>query len=268
MPKFIGALASLSLIVSSPALAWGQNGHRIIGEIAENRLSERTQAQIDLILSGEDLAEVSTWADEERSNPSEFWQKQAGPWHYVTIPAGTNYEDMTPPAEGDAITALERFTADLRDPDTTPEERRLALLFIVHIVGDLHQPLHAGNGTDRGGNDRLMRWYGQATNLHSVWDTQMIQSERLSYTEYAARPDRQISSEETLDWWEVRPAVWVNESAAIRDRIYPSDDGSGATNLGWGYKYQHLPTAEKRLQQAGVRLAAYLDWVFSSQERG
>lgn len=265
MSKLIGVLASLSLIVSSPAYAWGQNGHRIIGEIAEDRLSGRTRAEISLIVNGEDLAEVSTWADEERSNPSDFWQNQAGPWHYVTIPDGLTYGEVTRPPEGDAITALDHFTGVLRKRDATEQERRVALLFIVHIVGDLHQPLHAGNGTDRGGNDRLVRWYGQPTNLHSVWDTQMIQSENLSYSEYALRLGRQISAEHTIDWWQVEPSVWVDESAAIRDTIYPSDDGTELTSIGWGYKYRHLGTVERRLQQAGVRLAAYLDWVFSKK---
>lgn len=255
-------IALLCAASAAPAFAWGQNGHRIIGEIAEDRISGRTQAEVELILDGEDLAEVSTWADEERSNPSDFWQKEAGPWHYVTVPKGQNYEDVTPPDAGDAVTALSRFTATLRNRDASREERRIALLFIVHIIGDLHQPLHAGNGTDRGGNDRLVRWYGQATNLHSVWDTQMIQSENLSYTEYALRLDRQISAQDTLDWWEVEPSVWINESTAIRDTIYPSEASEDVVSLSWGYKYRHLPTAERRLKQGGVRLAAYLDWVF------
>jgi len=251
------------MCASTPALAWGQNGHRIIGELAEKRISGRTKAQITLILNGEDLAEISTWADEERSNPSEFWQKQAGPWHYVTVPVNKAYKQVTPPEEGNAVTALEQFTATLRDKDADIEQRRLALHFITHIIGDLHQPLHAGNGTDRGGNDRIVRWYGQVTNLHSVWDTQMIQGQNLSYTEYALRLDRQISPQDTIAWWEVKPAVWIDESAAIRDTIYPEADGEEITTLSWGYRYKHLPTAERRLQQGGVRLAAYLDWVFA-----
>lgn len=255
-------LVTAFALFSSSALAWGQNGHRIIGQIAEERVSGRTAAEIALILGAEDLAEASTWADEERSNPNTFWQTEAGPYHYVTIPRGETYSEVGPPPEGDALTALQTFSAVVRDPNASRMDKALALKFIIHIVGDVHQPLHAGDGTDRGGNDAKVRWFGENTNLHSVWDTKMIEAQNLSYTEYARWLDRQIEPEETLAWWEPNPLVWVAESASIRDTIYPTSDAE-TPSLGYAYQYEHLATAERRLQQGGVRLAAYLDRLFS-----
>ena len=185
--RFTLLAAAAALCMPAPAGAWGQLGHRVIGHIAEERLSGKARAEIELILGEEDLAEASTWADEQRSNPAPFWQDEAGPYHYVTVPEGKTYSEVGPPEEGDALSALTDFVATLRDPLATREDKALALRFIIHIVGDLHQPLHAGNGTDRGGNDQLVRWYGQVTNLHSVWDTQMLARQNLSYTEYTTR---------------------------------------------------------------------------------
>ena len=224
--------------------------------------SGRTAAAIEQILGEEDLAEASTWADEERSNPATFWQTEAGPYHYVTVPTGTSLDAVGSPDEGDGLTALRRFTETVRSADATPEEKALALRFIVHIVGDLHQPLHAGNGSDRGGNEIDVLWFGQETNLHAVWDTRMLEGENLSYSEYARWLGRQIDPAETIDWWQPDPMVWIKESTDIRDTIYPQS-GENVARLGYTYQYQHLPTAERRLQQGGVRLAAYLDWLFS-----
>lgn len=256
-------LATSAICAPTPANAWGQNGHRIVGELAEARVGGRAKAEIALILGTENLAEASTWADEQRANPEAFWQNEAGPLHYVTIPEGQKYSEIGAPPEGDAITALERFSAIVRDRNASQADRALALRFITHIVGDLHQPLHAGNGTDRGGNDVKLLWFGEPTNLHSVWDTKMIEGQNLSYSEYADRLDRRISPEEIIDWWEPNPLVWIGESAAIRDDIYPEQHNEVST-LSWSYQYQHLPTVERRLQQGGIRLAAYLDDLFAT----
>lgn len=254
--------AAAALCLPSPAYSWGQLGHRVIGELAEERISGRTKAEIELILAEEGLAEASTWADEQRSNPAAFWQEEAGPYHYVTVPEGRTYEEVGAPSEGDALSALARFAATVRDPGASREEKALALRFIIHIVGDVHQPLHAGNGKDRGGNDVKVRWLGQETNLHSVWDSRMIEGQDLSYTEYTAWLGHQIEPAETIAWWDAKPAVWIGESTQIRDTVYPATT-DGMPSLGYSYQFQHLGTAELRLQQAGVRLAAYLDWLFA-----
>ena len=263
-----GAAASLAL--AAPAAAWGPTGHRISAEIAESNVSGKTRAEITQILGSERLSEGSTWPDEQRSNPAPFWQDEAGPWHYVTLPDGTPAEALAHPPEGDAATALERFTAVLRDDDASREDKALALRFIVHIVSDLHMPLHVGNGTDRGGNDVVVEWFDERTNLHWVWDEGMIVRQQLSYSEYTARLTLRMTPQDTLGWWSADPEVWMAESAELRDTIYPEygpQVGFGTRDipamLGYDYHWRWMPVAERRLSQSGIRLAAYLDWVFA-----
>ncbi|TWD09789.1 S1/P1 nuclease [Sphingobium sp. AEW010] len=157
------------------------------------------------------------------------------------------------------MTALTKFTATLRDPKAPVEDKRLALRFIVHIIGDLHQPLHAGGGNDRGGNDFKVTWFGKSTNLHSVWDSAMIEQRSLSYSEYAGWLSRSIMPRQVIAWNDANPATWTRESIALRKTIYPSEPG-----LSWDYAYQHRVELDDRLKQSGVRIAAYLNWVFEN----
>jgi hypothetical protein len=260
----VAAVAAVSALgLAGPAYGWGRTGHRVIAAIADQNVSGLTRARIREILGTESLDEAATWPDEMRSDPDPFWQKTASPWHYVTI-AGKEYD--VPPPEGDALTALRHFTAVLRDPSASLRDRQLALRFVVHLVGDLHQPLHVGKGTDKGGNDVKVTFDGRPTNLHAVWDSGLVDEEQLSFSEYAARLERRMMPEQIVAWWDPDPMVWVRESAAIRDTIYPADP-----KLGWSYSYQMQPIVRQRLSQGGVRLAAYLDWVFApaaAPERG
>lgn len=256
-----GLLLSVLVVLSPIAGAWGATGHRVTGALAEGWLSPQARAGVALILGSEDLARASTWADEMRSDPSPFWQHTASPWHYVTVPPGRTYAETAAPEEGDAVTALRRFERTLRDPDASLEARRLALRFAVHLIGDLHQPLHAGNGSDRGGNDLRVTWFGERSNLHRVWDSQMIDRERLSYSEWTAWLARAVTPEQLAAWSDTDPQVWIAESTALRDRLYPESDA-----LSWEYGFSHLPTVRQRLSQAGVRIAVWLDAVFSGSE--
>ena len=167
-----------------PALAfsWGKTGHRVVGQIAENHLSPKAAAAVRDLLGPDSLAEIANWADEIRSDPS--W-KRADPWHYVNIPDGETYEAMTKNPAGDIIVAMKRFEATLRNPAAPKEERIQALKFLVHMIGDIHQPLHAGKRDDLGGNRVSVHWFRsvEATNLHTVWDDLIIEQEKLSFTE-------------------------------------------------------------------------------------
>jgi hypothetical protein len=247
---------ALSLAVASPAHAWGPVGHRITGAIADENLSGLARANVRMLLGPEDLAEAATWPDDMKSDPDAFWQKQASPWHYVTV-KGDDYKPSDAPAAGDAMTALTRFTATLRDPRASIADKRLALRFIVHIIGDLHQPLHDGAGDDRGGNTVAVTWFGKPTNLHSVWDSALIEQRSLSYSEYANWLSRSITPQDVIAWNERDPAVWIHESIALRKTIYPTDPA-----LSWDYAYQHRAEVDDRLKRAGVRIAAYLNWIF------
>ncbi|AEG49670.1 S1/P1 nuclease [Sphingobium chlorophenolicum L-1] len=252
-------LFALPLLAATPVQAWGPVGHRITGAIADRNLSGAARAQVQMLLGVEDLAEAATWPDDMKSDPAEFWRKTASPWHYVTVGEGDHYSPSDAPKEGDAITALKRFTATLRDARASVEDRRLALRFVVHILGDLHQPLHAGGGGDRGGNDVKVTFFGQATNLHSVWDSGLIEQRALSYSEHAAWLSRSIAPRDTIDWSASGPATWLRESIALRKTIYPADP-----DLSWDYVYRHRAELDDRLRRGGVRIAAYLNAIFDS----
>ena len=272
--KRLAALLAMSALAAAPAAAWGPVGHRITAQIAQDNVSGQTRARIAQILGHEELPEAATWPDEQRSNPDAFWQTTSYPWHFVTIPVGQAPEHLEHPSEGDAETALESFTAVLRDPVASPEDKARALRFVVHIVGDLHQPLHVGKPGDRGGNDVKVRWFDDPVvqNLHWVWDEGMIRRQELSFSEYAARLEARMTAEQVVAWWNVEPDTWMAESAALRDRIYPAPserDGAGTPEapfvMRYWYPYEWTPEMELRLQQSGIRIAAYLDWVFARE---
>jgi hypothetical protein len=270
---FILAAAAAS-VLPSPALAWGKTGHRVVAAIAEPQLSGLARAQVKEILGGaESLDEAANWPDEMRSDPAPFWQKTSTPWHYVTL-NGIIYDHA--PAEGDALKALNLYRDLLRDPKSSLAEKQTALRFIVHLVGDLHQPLHVGKCCDRGGNDVKVKWFGRDLNLHSVWDSALVDEQQLSFTEMAAKLNRHTSPQDVIAWWDINPRDWISESAQIRETIYPSapakpakgkkGKGPAVPELSYSYVYKYTPIMERRLQQAGVRLAAYLNDIYASPQ--
>lgn len=257
MKKLLIASALLAACSVQQVHAWGQTGHRITGAIAQKYLTADAMAAIKLLLPNESLGEASTYPDEMRSNPDEFWQKEAGAYHYVTVPKGKHYHEVGAPEKGDAYTALEKFTKLVKDKNAPLKERQKALRFIVHIIGDLHQPLHAGDGTDKGGNDVKVNFFWQDSNLHRVWDSGLIDKQQLSYTEWTTWLSEKITPEQQKAWNTTDPLVYIAESTAIRDVIYPDTD-----RISWDYSYQNMPIVKERLQEAGVRIAAYLNDLF------
>jgi S1/P1 Nuclease len=267
-------VALAAAVIPSPALAWGKTGHRVVAALADPQLSGLARAHVKEILGGaESLDEAANWPDEMRSAPGDFWQKTSTPWHYVTL-NGIIYDHA--PAEGDALKALSHYRDVLRDPNASLADKQTALRFVVHLVGDLHQPLHVGKCCDKGGNEVKVKWFGRDLNLHSVWDSALVDEEQLSFTEMAAKLQRHTSPENVIDWWDINPRDWMSESAQIRETVYPSapskptkgKEGKGPTlpELSYGYVYKFTPVMERRLQQAGVRLAAYLNDIYASPQ--
>ena len=274
MKIWLFVAATAASLVPAPVFAWGKTGHRVVAAIADTQLSGLARAHVREILGGaESLDEAANWPDEMRSAPGDFWQKTATPWHYVTV-NGVVY-DHAPP-EGDALQALDHFRSVLRDPKASLADKQLALRFVVHLVGDLHQPLHVGKCCDKGGNDVKVSWFGKPTNLHAVWDSSLVDEEQLSFTELAAKLERHVRNQDVLDWWDLNPRDWIRESAEIRDTLYPSapkpangkkeGEPQAVPELSYAYVYKFTPVMERRLSQAGVRLAAYLNDIFASPQ--
>jgi len=250
----------LAVIYCANSFALGQTGHRVVGAIAEQYLTENTRTAIKQLIGKESLAEIATYVDEMRALKEEpFWAKTSVPYHWVTVPTGKTYAEVGAPPEGDAVFALNKYTKVIRNHLASKADKTLALKFIVHLIGDLHQPLHVGSGLDRGGNDLKVKFFAKNSNLHSVWDSGMIEQTNLSYSELTQWLKNHISEKDVADWSTTDPLIWVKESYDLRQTIYPKD-----ANLSYEYLHQHLPELKRRLQQAGVRLAAYLNELMAS----
>ncbi len=225
-----------------------------MARIAEKHLSPKAARAVAGLLGSDTLPEVSTWADEIRSDPD--WQR-ASPWHYINIEDGESFETMARAPGGDIISQLEQVDAVLRNSKSSREEKIVALKFLVHLVADLHQPLHAGRASDRGGNEIQVTWHGARANLHQVWDSLVIDGEKLSFTEWVEFIDppaaRQVS-----EWQKSGYVGWMRESLELRRNAYDVGD----RRLGYAYSYRNLPVIKQRLSQAGVRLAGVLNSIF------
>jgi hypothetical protein len=269
---------------SSAAQAWGAKGHRVIGALAEERLTDATRAAVDAILEGESLVEVSTWADTMRAAPDnpQFWSDYAANWHFVNIAPGADYARSDKNPRGDAYRALQAFVAILLNEPVPagpireglelyfgdlaahkPELRRFALKFLVHIIGDLQQPLHSGYASDRGGNAVNLSWFGDSTNLHSVWDTRLVEYADMSERQLVRRFGNRIGRTPASDVYYMEtaaPLAWIEESRALLERIYAQHAAS--TELDTGYTAQFVPTVETQMVKGGLRTAYVLNSLF------
>ncbi len=290
---FYLALAAVSLTLWTPRIAhaWGKSGHRIVAEIAERHLEPAMRARITRLLDGSGLPEISNWADDVRSYPA--WE--CAPLHYVTIEPGARYPDQGVP-RGDAAEAIVYYADVLADDGADLEHRRIALKFLVHLIGDLHQPLHSGRGCDRGGNLIKVDYFGEIINFHTVWDTTLIDSEKLSFTEYADFVDH-ADAEEITEYQDSTPLDWTREAQGFLDGVYSChtdgdgcpcfcgdcDDGrssfggcqrrkctliaAGPVRLGYRYRIRALKVIRSQLVKGGARLAGMLSWILSDDAK-
>ena len=250
----------LTSVFSSHAFGWGNIGHRVVGKIAESRLTPRTLAKVYELTGKETLADLANWPDWIKSD--EKWT-HASVWHYVSIPDGMTYEDITKNPNGDIVVAIQRFAKEVGDKALPKQKRWEALAFLVHLVGDIHQPLHVGRAEDQGGNGHKLTWFGSNTNLHEIWDEKLIEMEKMSYGDYTAFIDKMDRSRESV-WAQAPISVWMEESMALRPLVYdniPALSPEGTLPRYWEYKYYYKVsrTMNQRMLMAGVRLAALLE---------
>lgn len=253
MNKYAILFLALLITVSLPANDWGQNGHRTVGEIASAYLTKKTKKKLLLLLESESLAKVSTYADEIKSEKS---FNKYNTWHYVNIPFDKKYDEIEKNLKGDIIGGIETCLEKIGANSLPNEERKFYTKMLIHLVGDLHQPMHLGLENDKGGNDIKVKWFGKNSNLHRVWDTDMIESYNMSYTELV-RNKVVFSKKEVQDIAAGGLMDWVYETRDITKKVYQSaKDGD---NLGYRYSYDWFPVVQEQLHKAGIRLASLLN---------
>ncbi len=241
----------ITILLSSHNLyAWGPKGHRIIGNLAQKDLTPKVQKKINLILSNRTLADVSLWADKVKVSKK---YKHTSRWHYINVEKG-KYYDGKKSKKGNLLDAINKQLKKLKSKKSN-DEKEVALKFLVHFIGDLHQPLHNGYSKDRGGNEVKFNWLRKGTNLHYLWDSLIIDYQRMSYTEYAnylnnkyKKANEQFNTKSIIKWH--------NESRTYLDALYNINKKRSWEKF---YMFKNLDNLEKSLYLAGKRLALVLN---------
>ncbi|OAV44228.1 S1/P1 nuclease [Lewinella sp. 4G2] len=271
LPQFLGA--------------WGANGHRIVAKICYDNLTPTARQRVDAAMGDNLLEQLSTWPDYIKAVKGWDFAK---PWHYMTVNTDRTVQDVDAsnrqrPAVDDVREGIELMLGVLKNDrdcrqkleDLMAENRvealagsldATALAFLIHFVGDVHQPMHVGKNRDLGGNKISVLYFGDRYNLHSVWDTQIIEHERLSYTEFARFASVHNRSRKT-EWENDDLETWIQESIDLREDLYNTlynrtDRDTGLPEFGYDYQHDYLPVVEARLAAAGYRAAALLNGVF------
>ncbi len=252
MKKLVGLC--LVALIPLTGFSWGVTGHRAVGLIAQKHLSAKAKRNMVRILGQQSLAEVSTWMDEIRSDST---YNYTADWHWVTIETGKTYDQSPKNPNGDAIAMIEKIIAELKKHTLDKKTETEYLKMLVHLVGDIHQPLHVGCCDDQGGNKVKVKWFRKESNLHRVWDSDMIDDTKLSFTElteFLGEPNAP-----TIFKWQKNTVLqWADESMSLRKTVYAIGDG----NLGYHYSYKNLSAAKQRVLQAGIRLAGILNQIY------
>lgn len=268
-----GLLACLFSVSARPALAWGNQGHRITALFADTLLTPRTRARVHELSGALSLAELANWADENRSGLTVLLDK-SDQWHYDNRPvcnASAPIASYCPDGQC-ASAALKSFEATLRDRSATIDQRNIALRYLVHVLGDIHQPLHVGDNGDAGGNKLNVSVDGKPPrNLHSWWDSGFLQQMMRGFSEqgYAAGL-REWYQNDIADWQRGSEQDWMNESYAIlTQHTYGDLPGfrcgtppAFVTPLSDAYVAQAQSQIARQLARAGARIALTLNRLF------
>jgi len=248
-------LFTFSLTATNPD--WGATGHRTVGKIAEDYLKGKTQRKIAELLDGQSLSLVSTFGDDIKSDER---YRKFNTWHYVNMPFGVKYEDSEKNTSGDLVVGIEKCKEVISDANASKEDKVFYLKMLVHLIGDLHQPMHVGRAEDKGGNDIQVRWFNDGTNLHRVWDSNMINHFNMTYSELASNSNK-ISKEQLKYLQKGTVAEWANETQQHAIKAY--DSVKIGEKLGYRYMYDNFDLVRSQLQIGGVRLAKVLNDLFA-----
>ncbi|HVT86093.1 MAG TPA: S1/P1 nuclease [Chitinophagaceae bacterium] len=260
--KFFAVLfLTVALFTPLFSFCWGVTGHRVVAEIAQNHLTHRAKKELRKLFGKETLAQWANWPDFIKSDTTVTW-RHTSQWHYVDLPANLNKEEFIAalkklPGEN-LYTQIQAMCQQVADHSLPIEQRQIALRFLIHLVGDLHQPLHVGRPEDQGGNKIKVSWFEKSTNLHSVWDNSLVEFQEYSYTEYARILD--IASDEQIKEWQNSSLEdWFYDSYLMANKIYASTPDNA--KLGYQYNYIFKNDLDNQLLKGGIRLAKILNEV-------
>ena len=245
------------------SMAWGVLGHRIVGQIADFYLTPSAKIAIYKILGNESIAMASNYADFIKSDSN---YNYVSPWHYVNIVAGLSKEEvknfLKNDTSVDAFTKINFLVKELKNKRTPDEIKLFDLKLLIHIVGDIHQPLHTGRLADLGGNKVKVSWFNTPSNLHRVWDEQLINFQLLSYTEYVAAINH-ITMAERKNWFNQDIQSWIYDSYQLAEKIYA--DKKTDDKLGYEYNYIYVSSLNQQLLKGGLHLAGLLNQIFGNK---
>ena len=257
------------MLESVSLYAWGPMGHDVVAAIAENNLTKKAKKNLEKLLDGKSIVYYASWMDNIQNSP--YWKdgyNKTKTWHYANIDKGLTYETMKKEPKGDVITGLEQLTDALKNhyAELTDSMRVDYIKMIIHMVGDMHCPMHAGRLSDLGGNKTKVKWFGQNTNLHSVWDSKMIDAARKwSYSEWVEqldRTDRKFRKSVMRGTYEEWFKETVERAASIYEYVESMEKENPNLSYQFVYDFSHL--LEDRLLVGGYRLAYVLNTIFGS----
>lgn len=249
-------LAAL-LLWTAPAWCWGPKGHDITAYIAECNLTPEAAAEVDRVLEGYSPVYWCNWLDSASHTPEYAYTKT---WHYLDVDEGQTLATTPRNEKGDVLTALQSLIEALASRELPADEEAVKLKMLIHLMGDLHCPMHAGHLTDLGGNRTIVRFFGRETNLHSVWDTLLPEAAHAwSYTEWQSQIDR-LREEEVTEIVSGTPEEWFLETQRICTEVYRSTP-EGA-ELSYDYINRYTPVVERQLLRGGHRLAHLLNEIY------
>ena len=245
--------------------AWGTLGHRIVGQIADSYLTPSAKKEIAKILGYESLAMATNWADFIKSDSTMTYLSS---WHYVDVDGGKTYDEFQAYLKNDtatdAYTKLNFLIKELKNKQLPKDKKAMYLKLLIHIVGDIHQPLHVGRPADLGGNKISVTWFGSPTNLHSVWDARLIDFQQLSYTEYAIAINHTTPAQRiTLQKQPLND--WIYQTYLVADKVY--SDIKPDEKLGYVYNYKFIDILNGQLLIGGVHLAGLLNNIFGGKTK-
>lgn len=252
----IGLLAYLPI----QANAWGMIGHRVVGEIADSYLKAKTRKAIQGILGHETLAMSANWGDFIKSDSTYNYMYN---WHFVNLPSGLDkpavFNILETEKTPNLYNKINDMIAVLKKTSSTAEEKKLALRMLVHMSGDLVQPMHVARKEDLGGNKLYVLWFNEKSNLHRVWDEQLIEYQQLSYTEYA-KAINHPSAIQLYNWQNASLQDCVYESYLVCSKLY--DKTKPDSKLSYRYNFEWVDTLNEQLLKGGVRLAKVLNDIY------